>query len=49
MYGLNHWMEGPTTVQYCSDQSLSSWLRLNGTMQLQLQQRWHCGLELKGQ
>ncbi len=25
MFGLNHWMEGPTAVQYCSDQSLSSW------------------------
>ena len=24
-------------------------LRLYGTMQLQLQQRWHCGLEVKGQ
>ena len=25
MYGLNHWMEGPTAVQHCSDQSLSRW------------------------
>ena len=51
MYGLNHWSStgwrGPllfSTVQISHFKL--KWLRLNGTMQ---QQRWHCGLELKGQ
>ena len=47
------WKEGPTALLHLNCLVLFrsvtfkvKWLRLYGTMQ---QQRWHCGLELKGQ